>query len=47
MQGLGIFSEDAERAVLGSVIQEEKCFDVVKEYILESDAFYIEKNKKI
>ena len=46
MQGLGIFSEDAERAVLGSVIQEEKCFDVVKEYILESDAFY-EKNKKI
>tara|TARA_R100000406_G_scaffold30816_1_gene20146 strand:+ start:2467 stop:3774 length:1308 start_codon:yes stop_codon:yes gene_type:complete len=47
MQGLGIFSEDAERAVLGSVIQDEKCFDVIKEYIIESDAFYVEKNKKI
>ena len=47
MQGLGIFSDDAERAVLGSVIQDDKCFDVVKEYIIESDAFYVEKNKKI
>ena len=47
MQGLGIFSDDAERAVLGSVIQDDKCFDVVKEYIIESEAFYVEKNKKI
>lgn len=47
MQGLGIFSDDAERAVLGSVIKDDKCFDVVKEYIIESDAFYVEKNKKI
>ena len=47
MQGLGIFSDDAERAVLGSVIQDDKCFEVVKEYILESEAFYVEKNKKI
>jgi len=47
MQGLGIFTEEAERAVIGSVIQEEKCFDVVKDYIIESDAFYVEKHKKI
>ena len=47
MQGLGIFSDDAERAVLGSVIQDDKCFDVVKEYIIESEAFYVDKNKKI
>src|SRR5210317_91193 len=43
----GIFSDDAERAVLGSIILKDECFDVVKEYIVESDAFYVEKNKKI
>jgi replicative DNA helicase len=43
----GIFSDEAERAVLGSILLEEKCFDVVKEYVIESDAFYVEKNKKI
>tara|TARA_R100000995_G_C3484510_1_gene126345 strand:+ start:2926 stop:4242 length:1317 start_codon:yes stop_codon:yes gene_type:complete len=43
----GIFSDEAERAVLGSIILKNECFDVVKEYIIESDAFYIEKNKKI
>ena len=47
MQGLGIFSDEAEKAVLGSVIIDDNCFDIAKEYILESDAFYIEKNKKI
>jgi replicative DNA helicase len=43
----GIFSDEAERAILGSILIKDKCFDVVKEYILESEAFYIDKNKKI
>jgi len=47
MQGLGIFSDEAEKAVLGCILKDDKCFDVAKEYILESDAFYIDKNKKI
>jgi len=47
MQGLGIFSDEAEKAVLGCILKDDKCFDVAKEYILESDAFYVDKNKKI
>tara|TARA_R100000781_G_scaffold55858_1_gene36359 strand:- start:1776 stop:3089 length:1314 start_codon:yes stop_codon:yes gene_type:complete len=47
MQGLGIFNEDAERAVLGSILSDEKCLDVVKDYIIEKDAFYIEKHQTI
>jgi len=47
MQGLGIFSDEAEKAVVGCILKDDKCFDVAKEYILESDAFYIDKNKKI
>ena len=43
----GIFSDDAERAVLGSILIKDECYDVVKEYIVESEAFYVEKNKKI
>ena len=47
MQGLGIFNEDSERAVLGSILKDEKCLDVVKDYIIEKDAFYIEKHQTI
>ena len=47
MQGLGLFNEDSEKAVLGSVLQDEKCFDVVKGYIIDKDAFYMEKHQTI
>jgi replicative DNA helicase len=47
MQGLGIFNEESERAVLGSILVDEKCLDIVKEYIIEKDAFYIEKHQTI
>ena len=47
MQGLGIFSDDAERAVLGCVLQDEDCYDIVKDYIIEKDAFYVEKHQEI
>ena len=43
----GIFSEESERAVIGSVLLKEECFDVVKDYIQEKEAFYIEKHEKI
>ena len=47
MQGLGIFNEESERAVLGSILKDEKCLDVVKDYIIDKDAFYIEKHQTI
>ena len=47
MQGLGIFNEESERAVLGSILKDEKCLDVVKDYIVDKDAFYIEKHQTI
>jgi replicative DNA helicase len=43
----GIFSEESERAVIGSVMLKEECFDIVKDYILEKESFYIEKHQKI
>tara|TARA_R100000742_G_C4279068_1_gene102825 strand:- start:2062 stop:3381 length:1320 start_codon:yes stop_codon:yes gene_type:complete len=43
----GIFSEESERAVIGSVLIKEECFDIVKDYILEKESFYIEKHQKI
>jgi len=43
----GIFSEESERAVIGSVLLKEECFDVVKDYIQEKEAFYVEKHEKI
>ena len=39
MQGLNIFNDESERAVLGCVLQDENCYDIVKDYIIEKDAF--------
>lgn len=47
MQGVGIFNEESEKAVLGSILTDEKCLDVVKDYIVEKDAFYLENNQRI
>jgi len=47
MQGLNIFNDESERAVLGCVLQDEDCYDVVKDYIIEKDAFYVEKHQEI
>ena len=47
MQGGGIFNEESEKAVLGSILTDEKCLDVVKDYIIDKDAFYIEKHQTI
>ena len=34
-----------ERAVLGCVLQDKNCYDIVKDYIIEKDAFYVEKHQ--
>ena len=47
MQGLNIFNDESERAVLGCVLQDENCYDIVKDYIIEKDAFYVEKHQEI
>ena len=47
MQGLNIFNDESERAVLGCVLQDEDCYDIVKDYIIEKDAFYVEKHQEI
>lgn len=47
MQGIGLFNEESERAVLGSILKDEKCLDVVKDYIIEKDAFYLENHQTI
>ena len=47
MQGLNIFNDESERAVLGCILQDEKCYDVVKDYIIEKDAFYVDKHQEI
>ena len=47
MQGLNIFNDESERAVLGCILQDEKCYDVIKDYIVEKDAFYVEKHQEI
>ena len=46
-KSLSIHDEMSEQAVLGSILQDEKCFDVVKDFIPEKDVFYQEKNQKI
>tara|TARA_B100000029_G_scaffold516708_1_gene632988 strand:- start:5611 stop:6936 length:1326 start_codon:yes stop_codon:yes gene_type:complete len=47
LKSLGIHDEMSEKAVLGSVLQDEKCFDIVKDFIPEKDVFYQEKHKEI
>lgn len=47
MQGIGLFNEESERAVLGSILKDEKCLDLVKDYIIEKDAFYLENHQTI
>ena len=44
---LSIHSAESEQAVLGAILLDEACYDLVKDFIPEPDVFYQEKNKKI
>ena len=46
-KALAIHSEESEQAVLGSILVDEKCFDLVKDWIPEEDVFYNLKHKEI
>ena len=47
MEALRIHSEEAEQAVIGSVLIDEKCFELIKDWIPSDDVFYGEKHQKI
>lgn len=44
---MSIYSEEAEKAVLGSVILDNDCFEKAKSWVQGDDCFYLEKNQKI
>ena len=47
LQALAIHSQESEQAVLGCILIDENVYDLVKDFIPESDVFYNLKNKKI
>ena len=47
MEAFRIHSEEAEQAVIGSVLIDEKCFELIKDWIPSDDVFYGEKHQKI
>ena len=44
---LSIHSENTEQAVLGALLIDEKCYDLVKDWVPEKDVFYKIKNQEI
>ena len=44
---LAIHSSESEQAVLGAVLLDESCYDLVKDFIPETEVFYDLKNQKI
>jgi replicative DNA helicase len=47
LEALGIHSEESEQAVLGSLLVDEKCFDLIKDWIPEKEVFYKLKHQEI
>tara|TARA_R100000900_G_scaffold31438_2_gene25416 strand:+ start:966 stop:2306 length:1341 start_codon:yes stop_codon:yes gene_type:complete len=47
LQALAIHSQESEQAVLGCILIDENVYDIVKDFIPESDVFYNLKNKQI
>jgi len=46
-KALSIHSEESEKAVLGSILCDEKCYEIVKDWIPEKEVFYQLKNQEI
>jgi replicative DNA helicase len=46
-RALSIHSSESEQAVLGSVLLDESCYELVKDFIPESEVFYELKNQQI
>ena len=46
-KSLAIHSMESEQAVLGSILIDEKCFDLVKDFIVEKEVFYDLKHQDI
>jgi len=44
---LSIHSAESEQAVLGAVLLDQSCYDLVKDFIPETEVFYDSKNQKI
>ena len=40
LQALAIHSQESEQAVLGCILIDENVYDIVKDFIPESDVFY-------
>ena len=47
LEALSIHSEEAEQAVIGSVLIDENCYELIKDWIPDTDVFYQEKHQKI
>tara|TARA_R110000868_G_scaffold65399_6_gene195649 strand:- start:13602 stop:14924 length:1323 start_codon:yes stop_codon:yes gene_type:complete len=46
-KSLAIHSMESEQAVLGSILLDEKCFDLIKDFVPETEVFYDLKHQKI
>ena len=46
-ESLSIHNIETEQAVLGCILLDENVYDIVKDFIPESDVFYNIKNKQI
>ena len=46
-KALAIHSSESEKAVLGSILLDETCFELVKDFIPEKDVFYELKNQSV
>ena len=47
VKALSIHSKESEQAVIGAVLVDENCFEIVKDWIPEKEFFYSIKHQNI